>query len=423
MTPNTDGKMTIRQRVEAVLTGRKPDRLPFLDRLENWHRWHTRAGTLPPAYDGLTLGEIHLAVGMGHQKFVVPYGLRLRGVEVMAEFNGEAFYREYEPVLESFPGMWDLVTADQPGVTVTQLATPAGRLAVRHEVLPEMVAMGVEPYLREHLIKDAADYRTVEYILERAEFVPQYEKLAAAETLVGEDGYVVPLVHRIPFQQALLEYLGEIALFYALQDDRPRMERLLRLLDQQMVAILAGLADLPAIYLEFPDNLHGRMTNPRLFARYCLPDYQRYIGVLHGQGRKVGSHTDGDVGPLLALLKESGLDACESISPFPLTACTFDEVWDSWRGGPIIWGGIPSPLLEEDRTDEDAFREFVAHLLETVGAGPIILGVGDLVMGNNSIERVKYVAEQVEAHELCARSCLRGEGSCSGLSGPGETAG
>ena len=287
-------------------------------------------------------------------------------------------------------------------MTVTHLTTPVGKLTVRHEVLPDMVAMGVEPYLREHLIKDAADYRTVENILERAEFVPQYEKLAAAEALVGEAGYVVPLVHRIPFQQALLEYLGEVALFYALHDDTARgWSACSRLLDQQMLEILAGLADLPASYVEFPDNLHGGMTNPRLFARYCLPDYQRYTGILHGQGRKVGSHTDGDVKPLLALLKESGLDVCESISPFPLTPCTFDEVWAAWRGGPIIWGGIPSPLLEEDRTDEAAFREFVAHLLETVGAGPIILGVGDLVMGNNSIERVKYIAEQVEAHELC----------------------
>lgn len=392
--------MTVRQRVEAVLTGRKPDRLPFLDRLEIWRRWHTRAGSLPREYDGLTLSEIHAAVGMGQQKFVTPYGLRLRGVEVAAEFNGEAFYREAEPVLESFPGMWDLVASDRPGVTVTHLTTPAGKLVVRHEVLPEMVAMGVEPYLREHLIKDAADYRTVETILERAEFVPQYEKLAAAEARVGENGYVLPLVHRIPFQQVLLEYLGEVALFYALHDDTSRVERLLHLLDQQMVGILRHLADLPATYLEFPDNLHGGMTNPRLFARYCLPDYQRYTEILHREGKVVGSHTDGDVRPLLALLKESGLDVCESISPFPLTRCTFDEVWDAWRGGPIIWGGIPSPLLEEGRTDEGAFREFVAHLLETVGAGPIILGVGDLVMGNNSIERIKTIAEQVEAHDV-----------------------
>jgi hypothetical protein len=401
MTSNTEGKMTVRQRVEAVLTGRKPDRLPFLDRLENWHRWHTRAGTLPREYDGLALGEIHAAVGMGQQKFVVPYGLRLRGVEVSAEFDGEEFYREFEPVFESFPGMWDLVASDRPGVTVTRLVTPAGKLTVRHEVLPDMVAMGVEPYLREHLIKDAADYRTAETILERAEFVPAYEKLSDEESRVGENGYVVPLVHRIPFQQALLEYLGEVGLFYALHDDTARVGRLLRLLDQQMLGILRHLADLPAIYLEFPDNLHGGMTNPRLFTRYCLPAYQRYAELLHSQGKKVGSHTDGDVGPLLALLRESGLDVCESISPFPLTRCTFDEVWASWRGGPFIWGGIPSPLLEEERTGEASFREFVAHLLDTVGAGPIILGVGDLVMGNNSIDRVKFIAERVEAHALC----------------------
>ncbi len=287
MTPDSIARMTIRQRVEAVLTGQKPDRLPFLDRLENWHRWHTRAGTLPPEYDGLALSGIHAAIGMGQQMFVVPYGLRLRGVEVAAELNGEAFYREYEPVLESFPGMWDLVAADQPGVTVTHLTTPVGKLTVRHEVLPDMVAMGVEPYLREHLIKDAADYRTVEYILERAEFVPQYEKLAAAEALVGEAGYVVPLVHRIPFQQALLEYLGEVALFYALHDDTPRVERLLRLSRSTDARNPAPSGRSAGELLEFPDNLHGGMTNPRLFARYCLPDYQRYTGILHDQGRKV----------------------------------------------------------------------------------------------------------------------------------------
>jgi hypothetical protein len=167
---------------------------------------------------------------------------------------------------------------------------------------------------------------------------------------------VVPLVHRIPFQQVLLEYLGEVRLFYALHDDPGPVFRLLDLLDQQLREILDGLAAMPATCVEFPDNLHGGMTNPRLFARYCLEDLQHYTEILHGQGKRAGSHTDGDVGPLLALLRESGLDFCESISPFPLTQCPFDEVWDAWRGGPIIWGGIPSPILEPVRTHDDAFR-------------------------------------------------------------------
>jgi len=399
-TPDVGPRMTIRERVDAVLSGRKPDRLPFLDRLENWHRSHARAGTLPGEYAALSLPQIYRSVGMGQQKFVVPYGLRLRGVEVTASFNREPFYREVEPVFESFPGMWDVVASDRPGVTVTRLATPVGRLEVRHETLPETVAMGAEPYLREHLIKDDPDYRTVEYILERAEFVPQFEKLTAEESRVGEAGYVVPLLHRIPFQQVLLEYLGEVRLFYALHDDPGPVHRLLTLLDDQLRDILRGVAGMPVAYVEFPDNLHGGMTNPRLFTRYCLPDLQRYTEVLHRQGKKVGSHTDGDVKPLLALLRESGLDVCESISPFPLTSSTFEEIWSAWQGGPIVWGGIPSPILEEERTGEPSFRRFVSELLDLVGEGPIILGVGDLVMANNSIERVKYIAEQVEAHGL-----------------------
>ena len=127
---------------------------------------------------------------------------------------------------------------------------------------------------------------------------------------------VVPLLHRIPFQQVLLEYLGETSLFYALHDAPAQVDRLAVVAGLgSLIDILPRLADLPMPYVEFPDNLHGLMTNPRLFRTHALPAYQRYTAVLHAQGKRVGSHTDGDVKPLLALLAESGLDVCEFFSP------------------------------------------------------------------------------------------------------------
>jgi hypothetical protein len=81
-----------------------------------------------------------------------------------------------------------------------------------------------------------------------------------------------------------------------------------------------------------------------------------------------------------------------------VTECTFAEALEAWKTeGPIIWGGIPSPLLEA-RTSEEEFRRFIEHILETLNGQPIILGVGDMVMGNNLIERVRYIAERVETH-------------------------
>ena len=78
---------------------------------------------------------------------------------------------------------------------------------------------------------------------------------------------------------------------------------------------------------------------------------------------------------------------------------TFEEAWQAWKDGPIIWGGIPSPILEK-RTGEKEFREYVQHLLEIIGVQPIIIGVGDMVLGNNLIERVEHIATQVEKHRL-----------------------
>lgn len=396
---STPTRMSVHDRVAAVLRGEKPDRLPFIDRMDVWYACHMRNGTLPAEFAGRSLTEIHRAVGMGQQKFVVPYLLRLRGVEVIARFNGQVCYHETDPCLEFFCGMFDYLDTTQAGVTRTELITPVGRLHVQHELLADNVATGTEHYIREHFIKDDDDYKAVEYLIEHSEFVPRFEMVSEQESLLSDIGYVVPMVPRMPFQQVLLEYLGEVPLFYALNDSPARVERLMAVLDNQLSEILARLADLPMAYVEFPDNLHGLMTNPRLFARYSLPGYQRHCETLHRQRKKVGSHTDGNVKPLLSLLAESGLDVCESFSPYPLTPCTFDEAWHAWHGRPIIWGGIPSPILEE-RTNQADFQEYVRNLLNTVGAGPIILGVGDLVMGHNSIERVRAIAHQVEAHPI-----------------------
>jgi hypothetical protein len=395
----TVGSMSVHERVLATVQGRKPDRHPFIGRLDTWYSCHSRSGTLPFEYRDLPLEAIHRAVGMGRQRFMAPYVWRLRGVEMTVTFNGKEVFRETDPIVDLYCGSHGKVSIEKAGETVTQYLTPRGTLQTRHELAEMGVATGTEPYLKEHFVKDEADYRTLEYLLERAEYVPQYERIVAEQQRLGDVGFVVPTPPRVPFQQVLLEYLGEVPLFYALHDNPRQIERLMQILDEQMMGILQHMAQLSMPYVEFPDNLHGLMTNPGLFRKYSLPCYQRYCDILHAQGKRVGSHTDGDVKSLLRLLRESGLDVCESFSPAPLTACTFDEAWQAWRGGPIIWGGIPCPLLEQ-RTGEQEFRNYLEHVLDVVEGQPIVLCIVDMVMGHNSLDRIRYIAEQVERHAV-----------------------
>lgn len=390
-------RWTMHDRVAAVLNQQKPDRPPFIDRMELWYQTKLQAGTLPEKFKGMSLNDIHRAVGIGRQKFSPPYAFKLRGVEVVFTFQDRIIFQESEPLMDYFPAAWapDQVPRDQPGQTLIEFITPVGKVSLGYVFAEDLISMGgMEPLLKDHLIKEENDYRTAEYIIERAEFVPRFENIYADSEMLAENGFVVPSLHRIPFQQALLEYLGEIPLFTALYESPQRLKRLIEVLDQHLVEILHRLSDLSVLYVEFPDNLDGFMTNPNLFQEYCLPYYQKYADILHGQGKKVGAHTDGNLKPLLKLLTESGLDVCESFSPAPLTECTFEEAWDTWQEGPLIWGGIPSPLLEK-RTSEGEFKAYVERLLHGIGNRPIILGVGDMVLGNNLIERVEYIAQKI----------------------------
>jgi len=125
----------------------------------------------------------------------------------------------------------------------------------------------------------------------------------------------------------------------------------------------------------------------------------RYSQIAHAQGKKISSHMDGNVKPLLPLIAESGLDVIESFSPAPLTPCTVTQAQAAWQGKPLIWGGIPSPLLEA-ATSEAEFEAAIRALLDTLAGQPAILNVTDMVLPINEIERVQRIAEMVEAYAL-----------------------
>lgn len=389
--------LSVHDRVLAVIQGRTPDQIPFCDRLELWRTGLIRQGRLPAAFEGLSLIESHRKVGMGQLKFVFPYDFHLRGVELIVSVDGQELRRETDPVSCRWPVLADLVATDRPGATVFELVTPVGKVRLGQLMLPEAVSWAQEPYLEEHPIKEPEDFDTIRWIIDHLEVVARFDRVRQAEAELGDFGFVVPWIGRIPFQEVLIELLGEMATFYALNDDPGCVHALLAAIDELRVETASVLAGLEAPYVEFSDNMTGHMTNPKLFAEFAIPEYQRYAGLYHAQGKKVGSHFDGELRPLLGLLRETGLDVIESVSPAPLTECTFDELWESVGGGPpLMWGVIPSPLLEE-RIPESELHSFVDHVLETVDTAPIILGISDMVLGNNLIERVEWVGRRIDA--------------------------
>jgi hypothetical protein len=386
-----DEPLSQRARANAVLAGRRPALLPCIVRLDIWYGAHRRAGTLPAEFTGLDLPAIHRRLNLGRLRQAPIYTYRLRNVECTVSRNGEVLARDFEPLLR-FPAPWNAVSRDHYGETLFELSTPVGRGRMRY-VYNEAMAEGcLAPYLIEHFVKERADYRTAEYIVEHAEVLQCYEAYAADDALVGDDGFVTAIVDRTPFQRLLLDFAGEQATFYALHDEPALVEHFLAVLAGQAEQMLQLAARSPAAVVELADNLDGFMTNPRLFRRFVMPYYQQAAEHLHACGKQLASHVDGDLASLAALLPDSGLDIAEAFTPAPMTRCTFPHAFRLWQKKPLIWGGIPSIILEAT-TDEAEFEAFLTQLDETVGpAGRIILGIGDQATGLTLIQRLRRLA-------------------------------
>ncbi len=410
-------------RLLTTLRGGKPDRWPFVARMELWYSSHSRAGTLPAKYmepsadqepstistftvpirkdfTGARLTEIHRDIGMGQQIQGIAYSRRLRGVELILTLDDKEFYHEIDPVVDYFPRLFNDLLLDQPGDTTATFITPKGTLIARSTLVEDMIANGTIPVLTEHPVKGLEDFPALEYIYTHAEFVPKFDWVYDCQKKLGHDGFVAAFLDRIPWQKMALDLIGEVPTFYALYDNPQLIEKCMALLNEVTLDDIHHLQELDWPYIQFDDNLDGMITNPKLFPEYCLPYYQRYTELLHTQGKKVGSHTDGNLKRLVPLLPETGLDVFESFTPFPLTELTFAEAFTAWKGkGPLIWGGIPSAILQPDTSQED-FEKYVDDMLALVDGSPMLFGVADLVTSDNLIERVRYIAERIEAHEI-----------------------
>lgn len=384
----------------AVLEGRKPDRIPFIDRMDFWYRGLSHQEKIPEPFRGLGLTEIHQAIGFGQEDWLSPCAYKYHNLELISRFDGNVILHKYEPEISFFPDLWGMIPIDRAGETTTELITPVGKLIIKHRLLEESILSGTtRPQLTVRPVREPEDYRVYEYIIEHSEFVPRFEAFYEREVGLDGFGYLVPLLNRVPFQSLLIDAVGEVPFFYALYDCPKLVERLLQVVDQQIVDMLERLSKFQAPYIEFVDNLEGSMTNPRLFEKFVVPSYQRYSQILHAQGKKLGSHTDGNLKKLINLLPESGLDVCESFTPAPITECTFEEAWASWGNGPLIWGGIPSYYLEE-RLPEPEFQERIETILALVRDRPIILGIGDAVMCDNDIDRLRWIADRIENESI-----------------------
>jgi len=328
---------------------------------------------MPERFRGWSLWDIDRELGIGIRVLAEVVRLQGQGFETRVTQKGEE--------------------------TLTEYITRVGTVSMRQTLNETMRLAGVtSPYRTVHLIKGVEDYDVVEYIYEHTRPQPCYEDFQQVAAKLGGDGFVLGGKIECPFQHWLVILTGYETAFAHLQDHTERVERFLRFLTDWTRQVCRVMVDSPAELILCGDNLSGIITTPSLFRTYCVPFYQEFAAALHGRGKWLASHFDGEPAPLLDVFPESGVDVAECFTPAPMTRASLTEAQQRWGDRVVIWGGIPSIVLCPS-TPEDEFERFLDMLFgEAIPAGNIILGVGDNVVADALLERVIRISRLV--HKL-----------------------
>ena len=365
--------MTNRERILAILAGQTPDRIPWIPRLGIWYEANLRRGTLPQPYRGRSLREVERDVfgGTAGRDGVI-YRIRLRNVELRTHQIG-------------------------PMETLTEYVTPVGTVTTQLRGTEHLRRQGIQDSEVGFMLKRREDYAVVEYLVEHTEYLPAYEEYEAYEREVGDEGYPIVNCGDCPFHHWMRALSGYNQAFYHLSDWPNEVERLVgTITDRFKQTVWEHMLDSPAKLLMHGHHLSSQMTPPRLFRQYILPYYQELTPRVRARGKVTAIHADNDTRLIFDLIDQAGIGMAECFVTSPMVRTTLAEARAAWGDRVILWGGVPSTILEAPFGDEE-FERYMDDLFRTIAPGrAFILGIADNAMPGSDIRRIRRITEMVK---------------------------
>jgi hypothetical protein len=365
--------MTNRERLLAIMAGESPDRIPWIPRLLIWHTAHSKLGTLPERFRDLSLRQIELELRMGTpaREGRIFTSEQTGSVETESRAEGES--------------------------TVITYRTPVGEVTTRHRSSAELEAVGIGGLEIEHMIKGPDDYAVVEYMVEHTHYTATPDDYLRYEEEIGDDGYPLVAGGDCPFHYFLQKLAGYEAGYLHLADYPGRVEHLLRTMeDVERERQWPLIASSPARLILHGVHFDSSLTPPRMFAKYITPYYRDLSELVHGQDKVLCMHADNDSRQILGHIQGAGFDMAETFTTDPLVSCTLEEAREAWGNEVVIWGGVPSVILET-AYGEAEFEAYMRRIFRAVAPGDaFILGVADNIMPDALLNRLVRIGEMVE---------------------------
>jgi uroporphyrinogen-III decarboxylase len=191
-------------------------------------------------------------------------------------------------------------------------------------------------------------------------------------------------------------WMGVEGTVFAAADWPSTMREAVDAINANNLELIDLLARSPAEIVCLGDNFSSDIQPPKFFDRWSRAYYTEAIRRLHAAGKYVAVHIDGRLRGALSMVRDTGADCADAVTPVPLgdltpAACR-EEAGDRF----ILSGGVP-PNLWLPGVPLDVFRRSVLDWLELRKTSPrLIANAGDQVPPGADESRLALMGELVE---------------------------
>lgn len=276
--------MTMRERMLAIIQGRKPDRVPFV------------------SYRNLAAPSEEIWAVVGRENLGLLQWLGIcRWNAPNCPWEEETFTRNGAP--------WFRQT----------MHTPEGPLVQEGSVQP---TYGIR-VASSRFIREPDDYRRFMAYLRDVEVTLDFDNYNRVARELGEDGVPHATLPKTAWQQLWVQWVDIQDLSVHMMDCPGLMEEvfaLMRGLELRVYELFCSeLKNVDIPYIVIPDNLTAPMIGREYFKRYCVESYRALAGMMEESGDEIPiyCHMDGDLKPLWDLISESPIRGLDSMSPPP----------------------------------------------------------------------------------------------------------
>ncbi len=354
-----------------VVFGQSQGKIIWQPRIGCWFEDKMFSGEgLPPPYTGMNPHQVYRSLGCSARLY---------------EFNS-CFRRQEHPA----------VTVTRRDINETDVetvvATPVGKQVAVHRKSfnsPHAITLKWE-------VETLAELKVATWREENASWYWDQEHFDGHLAACGDLGAPTMFMPRMNVQCLYIEKMGVENSVYALFEWPEQIETFFDALAENQDRLIDIINRSPIEIINFGENIHAGTLSPDLFLRYHLPDCQRRCDKLHGAGKFVCSHWDGDTRPLLPYVKETGLDGVEAITPVPQGDVTLEEVKAALGDEIFLLDGIPA-IYFDDTYPVETLIECTEKLIDLF-APRLVLGISDEISSTGDIERLRVVGNIVDEY-------------------------